>query len=85
MSIFDNINMTDPCAVYPVLESALNRLLAGEQTAELESRTDVATVRKVFNRTDISALQNRIDALRAACRIKQGKSSGRHAIRAGFF
>ena len=29
-SIFDGIDMADPCAVYPVLEAAYYRLLAGE-------------------------------------------------------
>lgn len=83
--IFDGIDMTDPCAVYPVLEGALNRLIAGAQTVELEKRTQISTVRKEFSKGDESALRIRIAELRAQCMEKQGVSSGHHAIRAGFF
>lgn len=82
--IFAGIDMSDPCAVYPVLEGALNKLLAGAQHAELESRTQIAAVRGVFQRVDIPALRERIDQLRMQCRQKQGLMPGQFAIRGGF-
>lgn len=85
MALFDGIDMTDPCAVYPVLEGALNRLLAGENTVEIESETEVWQGRRRFQQSNIAELRRQVDDLRAQCRIKQGLSSGRHAIRGGIF
>lgn len=78
-SIFDDIDVSDPCAVYPVLEAALNRLLVGEEVTRARFGDDDVT----FGKANISALQARIRGLKAQCDAGRGIRR-RHAIRAGF-
>jgi hypothetical protein len=78
-SIFDGIDMSNPCDVYPVLEAALNRLLVGEAVTRARFGDDDVT----FGKANISALQARIRELKAQCDAGRGLRR-RHAIRAGF-
>ena len=78
-SIFDGIDMNDPCAVWPVMQAALDRLLVGE--TEVRARFGNDDVE--FGRGNIDALQRRVADLKAACEAKSGKVR-RHAIRGGF-
>mgnify|MGYP001011505833 CR=1 FL=1 len=78
-SIFDGIDMTDPCAVWPVMQAALDRLLVGE--TEVRARFGEDEVE--FGRGNVAALQRRIADLKAECAAKSGRVR-RHAIRCGF-
>lgn len=78
-SIFDGIDMTKPCLVYPILEAALNRLLVGENIVRARFGDDDVE----FGRANIQALQTRIRELKAQCDGTLGVRR-RHAIRAGF-
>jgi len=79
MSIFDGIDMTDPCAVWPVMQAALDKMLAGENEVRARFGSDEVE----FGRSNIPALQRRIADLKAECLGKSGKVR-RHAIRGGF-
>lgn len=78
-SIFDGIDMKDPCAVWPVMEMALDRLLVGEAVARARFGEDDIT----FDRSNIAELRRRIAELKADCAAKAGRVR-RHAIRGGF-
>lgn len=78
-SIFDGIDMTNPCAVWPVMQAALDRLLIGESVVRARFGEDDVE----FGRASIAALQRRIADLKAECAAKSGKVR-RHAIRGGF-
>lgn len=79
-SIFDGIEMTDPCAVWPKLEAALNRLVVGENKIRARFGEDEVE----FGRGDIAALERRIATLKAECQAKMSGRVRRHAIRGGF-
>ncbi|MCD1644318.1 hypothetical protein [Aurantimonas coralicida] len=79
-SIFDGIDMADPCALGPKLQEIYDRLLAGEQVVEARFGTDT----KRWQPTDMKALAARIAQLNTECREKSGQRSRRFAIRAGF-
>lgn len=79
-SIFDGIDMSDPCALWPKLQEVYDRLLAGEQVVEARFGTD----QKRWQPTDMKALERRIGMLQEQCRLKSGQRPRRHAIRAGF-
>lgn len=79
-SIFDGIDMRDPCALWPKLQEVYDRLLAGEQVVEARFGTD----QKRWQPTDMRALAARITALKSECAAKSGGRPRRHAIRAGF-
>lgn len=79
-SIFDTIDASDPCALWPVMQAALDRLLVGESVVRAKFGEDDVE----FGRGSIAALERRIAVLKAEC---AGKTSGRvrrHAIRGGF-
>lgn len=78
-SIFDNIDMSDPCAVWPKMQEALDRLLVGEGFVRAKFGEDDVE----FGRANIAALQRRIADLKAECAAKSGRVR-RHAIRGGF-
>ena len=78
-SIFDGIDMSNPCAVWPVMQAALDRLLVGEGAVRAKFGADEVE----FGRGSIAALQRRIADLKAECAAKGGRVR-RHAIRAGF-
>lgn len=78
-SIFAGIDMSNPCAVWPVMQAALDKLLVGESVVRGKFGDDDVE----FGRSNIAALQRRIADLKAECAAKSGKVR-RHAIRAGF-
>lgn len=78
-SIFDGIDMSNPCAVWPVMQAALDRLLVGEGVVRARFGEDDVE----FSRGNITALERRIADLKAECAAKSGKVR-RHAIRGGF-
>lgn len=78
-SIFEGIDMSDPCAVYPKLEEVLTRVVAGEGIVKIEFDEDVVE----YNRTNIAELRRRINELKGQCAARSGASS-RRALRAKF-
>ncbi len=78
-SIFDGIDMNDPCAVWPVMQAALDRLLVGEGFVRAKFGEDDVE----FGRANIAELRRRIADLKTECAAKSGKVR-RHAIRGGF-
>lgn len=80
-SIFDNIDMADPCAVWPKMQEALDRLLVGEGFVRASFGEDEVE----FNRANIRELRMRIADLKAQCEAKNTPGRvRRHAIRGGF-
>lgn len=80
-SIFDGIDMADPCAVYPVLEAAYYRLLAGENVV----RSKFGDEEMQFSIADAKVLEKKIADLKAQCRAKNsGRTARRHVIRCGW-
>ena len=79
-SMFDGIDMGDPCALWPKLQEIHDRLLAGEQVIEARFGTD----QKRWQPTDIAALRRRVSELKSECAAKAGTRPRRFAIRAGF-
>lgn len=78
-SIFDGIDMSDPCTVWPKMQKALDLLLVGEGVVRAHFGDDDVE----FSRGNIAALQRRIADLKAECAAKSGRVR-RHAIRGGF-
>lgn len=79
-SIFDGIDMSDPCAVWPKLQEVAYRMMAGENVAAVQFRD-----REVrFNRSDLGVIEQQIAKLQSECEAKQGRPRKRFAIRAGF-
>ncbi len=79
-SVFAGIDMSDPCALWPAMQKALDRLLVGEGTVRARFGQDEVE----FGRGNIAALQKRIADLKAECLAKSGGRVRRHAIRGGF-
>ena len=78
-SIFDGIDMSDPCAVYPKLEQVLDRLLSGEMVV----RARVGEDERQWQQASIPALRTRIRELKAACARKSGARPPRRALTFG--
>ena len=78
-SIFEGIDQTDPCALWPVLQSAADRLLAGEMV----TRARFGDEEHEYQRGDLAALQARIRELRAECDRLQGARPRRRAFTFG--
>jgi hypothetical protein len=73
-SAFDGIDTSDPCAVWPILNNAYLKLLAGESvTRVMFGPQDV-----MFQRTDMSELRRARDELKAQCEAAQ---SGKPRVR----
>lgn len=80
-SVFDSIlDATDPCAVWPVMQSVLDRLLVGESVVRARFGEDDVE----FGRINIAALERRIAELKAECVRRTTGRVRRHAIRGGF-
>lgn len=79
-SIFDGIDMGDPCAVWPIMQAALDRLLVGEAAVSVKFGPDSVE----FGRGSVAALERRIADLKAECASKTTGRVRRHAIRGGF-
>ena len=78
-SIFDGIDMSDPCLVWPKLDEVLNRLLAGEMSVRGRFGND----EHQFQQSDIGALDSRIRTLKAECIAKTTGKPRRRAITFG--
>lgn len=79
-SVFDGIDMSDPCAVWPIMQKALDRLLVGENVVRSRFGEDEVQ----FSTTNIAALKTRIAELKAECRAKKSRRPRRHAITTGW-
>ncbi|CTQ53553.1 hypothetical protein LP7551_02077 [Roseibium album] len=78
-SIFEGIDTTNPCLVWPVLQSALYKLAAGETEVRVRHEDfDVAV--QPANQKDLERL---ITQLKAECGRKNG-TQARFAMRGGF-
>ena len=78
-SVFDGIDISDPCSVWPKLDEVLNRLLAGEMSVRGRFGND----EHQFQQSDIGALESRIRTLKAECIAKTTGKSRRRAITFG--
>ncbi len=78
-SIFDNIDMSDPCEVWPKLQEVHDRLLAGEMVVRGKFEED----EQEFQRVDLPAIIRRIRELKYECAAKSGKPPTRRAITFG--
>lgn len=78
-SIFDGIDMSDPCALWPKLQEVADRLSAGEQVVRGRFGED----EREWQKTDLKFLSARIRQLKIECARKQGKRSPRRAITFG--
>ena len=78
-SIFDGIDMSDPCAVWPKLQEVLDRLLAGEMVVRARFGDD----EQDFQRASIPALERRINTLKGQCLAASGQRPARRAITFG--
>lgn len=78
-SVFDGIDMSDPCSVWPVLDEVLNRLLAGEMAVRGRFGND----EHQFQQSDIDGLKSRIRTLKAECTAKQTGKPRRRAFTFG--
>lgn len=79
-SVFTNIDMTDPCAVFPKLQEVYYRLLAGENVV----RSKFGEEEVQFSGVDIKELKRTIENLKAQCRAKGSSRSQHRAIRCGW-
>ncbi|MET1410711.1 hypothetical protein ABVF61_00485 [Roseibium sp. HPY-6] len=78
-SIFDGIDTTDPCLVWPVLQTAYYKLVAGES----EVRVKYQEFDVMVQPANLQELELQITKLKAACDRKQGVRT-RYAMRGGF-
>jgi len=79
MALLDGVDLTKPCEVWPVLQGAYYKLLAGDTEVRVRFRE-----REVeLSRSNLELLDAEIQRLKIACDKAQGKRS-RYAIRAGF-
>ena len=78
-SIFDGVDMSDPCALWPKLQEVADRLLAGEGVIRARFGDD----EREWQRASLPDLQGRIRALKLECARKQGRRPVRRAITFG--
>lgn len=79
MALLDGVDLTNPCEIWPALQGAYYKLLAGETEVRVRFRE-----REVeLSHANLQLLQREIEQLKAACERKQGRRA-RYAIRAGF-
>lgn len=78
-SVFDGIDTADPCALWPVLQSVYDRLVAGEMVVKARFGDDETE----YQRADLKALAARIRELRAECSARHGTAPHRRAITFG--
>lgn len=75
-SIFDGIDDSDPCALWPVLQGVADRLLAGEMV----TRARFGDEEHEFQSGDIRALRARIRELQSECARRTGATPRRRAL-----
>lgn len=78
-SIFDGVDMDNPCEVWPVLQTVCNRLLAGEM--RIRGRFDNDD--QEWQPSDVKQLRIQIRDLKLECTRKTTGRSGRRAITFG--
>jgi hypothetical protein len=78
-SIFDGIDMSDPCALLPKFQELHDRLIAGENVVKARFGDD----EKEWQRGDVSAIAKRIRELKNECALRQGRRPARRAITFG--
>lgn len=78
-SIFDGIDMSDPCALWPKLQEVADRLLGGEMVVRSRFGDD----EREWQRTDLPSLQSRIRQLKVECANRSGQRPHRRAITFG--
>lgn len=77
--LLDGVDLTKPCEIWPILQGAYYKLLAGETEVRVKFRErEVELVR-----ANLQLLDREIQKLKAACDKSQGKRA-RYAIRAGW-
>lgn len=79
-SPFDGIDIEDPCAVWPILHKAHLNLLAGKTYTRVRIGQDDVS----FGKTDIAALERKVNELKSACEASQSGRRRRRAFTAGF-
>ncbi len=67
------VDMDDPCALWQALYARKLRMLAGDTVERSRSARRVTTRRTVFTATDMAALDEELNRLRAACEAKSGR------------
>lgn len=79
-SLLEGIDLSQPCLVWPRLQEAYYRLLAGERetVVRFDGQREVQ-----LQAVNADALKAEIDRLRIACEAAQGRRA-RFAIRAGW-
>lgn len=79
MALLDGVDLSNPCLVWPKLQEAYYRLLAGDTDVRVRFREREVEVAQANQKM----LLQEIERLKAACERKQGRRA-RYAIRAGF-
>lgn len=79
-SVFDGVDLTDPCAVKDVLEAQYYRVLVGETVLRIGSGPDQVT----YSQANANALLETINRLKAECEAKTTGGKRRRAFSAGF-
>lgn len=80
-SIFAGLDLSDPCAIWPRMQAAYDRMLMGESVVRVRFQGHETE----FGRGNMTELKDRIADLRAACEAKTTpRRIRRHAIRGGF-
>lgn len=78
-SIFDGLDMSDPCALWPKLQEVADRMMAGEQVVRAKFGMD----EREWQRSDLAAINARIRTLKAECARKRGERPARRALTFG--
>lgn len=78
-SIFDGIDITDPCAMWPKLQEVADRLVAGEMVV----RARFGEEERQYQHANIPELKRRIRELKLECARQEGKAAPRRAITFG--
>lgn len=78
-SIFDGIDMADPCALWPKMQEVADRLLAGEQVV----RARFGEEERQWQQSNLPGLQRRIRELKMECARTNGTAPVRRAITFG--
>jgi hypothetical protein len=80
MALLDGVDLKNPCEVWPILQGAYYKLLAGDTEVRVRFRE-----REVeLARSNLALLKAEIDRLKAECERKTTGRRGRYAIRAGY-
>ncbi len=67
-SVFDGIDTTNPCLVWPVLQQALYKLAAGEQTVRIKH----GDFDETLTQASVADLERMVNQLKSECNAKNG-------------